>query len=87
MDREGPAKGGNLTTDARLRRRHRAERRFRGLCIAALALAATFLVAFLGSMIAAARLYPRGGFRSITPIRIRPGSRSTAPFTTSSAAA
>lgn len=54
MDPDGPNTGGNLTTDARLRRRHRSERRFRGLCIAALVLAATFLVTFLGSMVVAA---------------------------------
>ena len=46
--------GDKLTTDARLRRRHRAERRFRGICIAALGLAGAFLVLFLGSMVVAA---------------------------------
>lgn len=39
-----------LTADARVRRRHRAERRFRGLCLGALGLAGAFLVLFLGSM-------------------------------------
>ncbi len=49
-----PNAGSKLTADGRLRRRHRAERRFRGACIAALVVAAMFLVTFLGSMIAAA---------------------------------
>jgi len=48
--------GGKLAADARLRRRHRAERRFRGICIGALLLAGAFLVLFLGSMVVAA--YP-----------------------------
>ncbi len=48
--------GDKLTADARLRRRHRAERRFRGICIAALGLAGAFLILFLGSMVVAA--YP-----------------------------
>lgn len=48
--------GDKLTADARLRRRHRAERRFRGVCIGALLLAGAFLVMFLGSMVVAA--YP-----------------------------
>ncbi|MFW5970444.1 MAG: DUF3333 domain-containing protein, partial [Halofilum sp. (in: g-proteobacteria)] len=53
-EKPGTNGGGQLATDARLRRRHRAERRFRGLCISALLLAGTFLVLFLGSMAAAA---------------------------------
>ncbi len=48
--------GDKLTADARLRRRHRAERRFKGVCVGALLLAAAFLVMFLGSMVVAA--YP-----------------------------
>ena len=46
--------GDKLTADARLQRRHRAERRFRGVCIGALGLAGAFLVLFLGSMVVAA---------------------------------
>ena len=47
---------GQLAADARLRRRRRAERRFRGICVGALLLAGAFLVLFLGSMVVAA--YP-----------------------------
>lgn len=55
MDRDDTSKtGSTLTADARLRRRHRAERRFRGVCITALALAGVFLVVFFGSMVVAA---------------------------------
>ncbi len=55
MDRDDTNKtGSTLTSDARLRRRHRAERRFRGVCITALTIAGMFLVVFLGSMVVAA---------------------------------
>lgn len=54
MGQDDASSGDKLAADARLRRRHRAERRFRGLCIAALVTAAAFLVTFLGSMVTAA---------------------------------
>ena len=41
-----------FAADARLRRRYRAERRFRACCIAALGLAVAFLVVFFADMIA-----------------------------------
>lgn len=52
MDEEARQQRSDFAAGARLRRRYRAERRFRACCIGALGLAVAFLVVFFADMIA-----------------------------------